>query len=161
MRVIALILVIVTLLVGAFVGYCFYGAQMQIEGVATTLTPATEAEDTFADLVSQVNNGTFTGTTYYAPEFATAENYTFMTLTVRMQNRGAIPMEWIRIEVSPDAKDVLQLAADRTPALAPNTRSDFSTTLLTHAGAPTTRKVTVTYYVLGHPFSATYDMNSL
>lgn len=156
MRIVAGILVLVTLLVGAFLGYCYYGAQMEIESVTATLTPATDALGTYNEVLDQLTNGTFMGTQYRETEFIMAENFAFLTLMVRMSNKGMLPQDWIQIEVQPDAADVLQLAADRTPTLSGNSRAEFSITLLTRTGVGTDRKITVTYYVLGRPFTVQY-----
>ncbi len=157
MRVFTCILLLVTLLVGAFLGYCYYGTQMKIVGVAASVTPANEALGTYNEVRQQVSDGVFLGTKYRLDEFAAAEDYEFLTLTVRMENAGFLPMDWVRIEVAPGASDVLQLAATRTPSLAGNTRSDFSTTLLTRTGGGTARKITVSYYVLGRAFSVVFS----
>lgn len=160
MRVLACILVLVTLVVGAFFGYVYYGAQMQIEGITAQVTPATEVQATYDDILAQLDNGSFLGTKYHETEFLMPESFAFLSLTVRMQNRGMFPMDWIQIEVQPDAADILQLPADRTPTLAGSSRGDFSTTLLTRTGADQTRTVTVTYYVLGKQMSVTYQMGA-
>lgn len=160
MRILACILVLITLLAGAFVGYCYYGAKMEIEGIAATLTPAVEAVGTYDSVRSQLANGSFLGTKYYDTEFLMPESFAFLTLTVRMSNRGMLPMDWIQIEVKPNLADALQLPAERTPSLAGNSRADFSTVILTRAGVETARKVTVKYYVLGQQFSVTYDMGT-
>jgi len=158
MRVLTLIVVVLTLLVGAFFGYCYSGARMRIEAVYAQVTPALEAQEAFAEVTGQVADGTFYGTKYREAEFLMPDSFAFLTLSVRMENRGLFPMDWIRIEVRPDAADVLQLANDRAPSLFAGSRADFTTTLLTRLGADTTRKVIVTYYVLGRAFSAEYEM---
>lgn len=158
MRVLAIVLLVVTLLAGAFFGYCLWGAQMQIQGVTVTVTPATEALGTYNDIVSQLENGSFYGTKYREVDYVMPESFAFLTLTVRMQNRGLLPMDWVRIEVEPDAADAVQLAESRTPTLAGSSRADFSTTVLTRTGASESRTLTVTYYVLGQKRTVSYDM---
>lgn len=158
MRVIAGILVVLTLLVGAFFGYCYYGAQMEIIGVTTMVTPATEALGTYSQTWAQIQEGSFLGNSWRQADTSAPEAYEFLTLSVRMRNRGLFPMDWLVIEVTPQAADILQLPAERTPTLSARTTADFSTTLLTEAGGGTARTVTVTYYVLGSPFSATFEM---
>ncbi len=158
MRVITCVLVLITLLVGAFLGYCYYGTQMKIISVVATVTPAQEALGTFNEATQQVENGTFSGTKYREAEYAMPNSFSFLTLTVRMENPGLLPMDWIRISVVPDAADVFQLASARTPSLAGSNRADFSTTILTRTGADTLRKIKVLYYVLGRPFEAEFNM---
>lgn len=158
MRVLAIIMLVITLLAGAFLGYCTWGAQMQIQGVSVTMTPATDALGTYNDIVHQLENGSFYGTKYREVEYVMPDSFAFLTLTVRMQNRGLLPMEWIRIEVAPDAADAVQLPESRTPTLAGSTRSDFSATVLTRTGASEARALTITYYVLGQKFTVSYQM---
>lgn len=160
MRILAGIMIVIVLLVGAFFGYAYYGAQMQIEAVYAQVTPATEALGTYNETLSQIYNGSFYGTQYREVEFAGAEEYAFLTLTVRMQNRGPFPMEYIQIAVTPGTLDIVQLPTDRTPSLAANSKADFSTVILTQAGASSNRQVTVTYYVLGQKQTATYAMTA-
>lgn len=156
MRIFAFVLLGITLVVAAFFGYCYYGAQMQIVGVAASLTPATEALGTYELVTGQMREGSFYGTVYQELEFTYPESYTFVSFTVRMRNRGLLPMDWIRIEVAPEENDILQLAADRTPSLAGGSTADFSTALLCRSGADADRKITLTYYVLGYPFRVEY-----
>ncbi len=158
MRVITSVLIIITLLIGAFLGYCYFGTQMKINSVMSAMTPAQEVLGTFNEVTMQVENGTFLGNRFREAEFAMPNSFSFLTLTVRMENPGFLPMDWIRISVAPDAADVLQLASPRTPSLAGNNRADFSTTILTRTGADTLRKIKVMYYVLGRPFEAEFTM---
>lgn len=160
MRVLACILVLITLVVGAFVGYCYYGAQMQIDGVAASLTPAAEAIGTYNDVRDKLANGTFIGTKYADAEFLMPESFAFLTLTVRMTNKGMFPMDWIELEVTPDVADILMLPAERTPSLAGSSSGDFSAILLTRTGVNTKRQVTVHYYVLGRAYTETFDMET-
>ncbi len=158
MRVLAWILVLATVLVGAFFGYCYYGAQMQIEGVAAAMTPAVDALATYNELTEQIAQGTFYGGKYRDAEFIMPDGYAFLTLTVRMSNQGFLSQDWIRIEVVPDPADIVQLPESRTPTLAARTRADFSATVLTQLGASTSRKIIIHYYVLGREFSIEHQM---
>ena len=158
MRVLTCILVLITLLVGAFFGYCYYGAHMEIEGVSASIVPATDALGTYNEIKNQTAAGSFLGTVYREADFLMPESYSFLTLTVRMKNRGLLPQDWICIEVNPDNADIAMLYNDRTPTLSGSSRADFSATLLMREGASTSRTIAVTYYVLGVPFSTIYQM---
>lgn len=159
MKVLAIVMVVIVVLVGAFFAYCYTGMQMQIVGVSASFTPATDALGTYDEVREQLETGAFLGTVYEEnAEFLMPESFSFLTLTVRMTNRGVFPMDWIRIEVVPDAADIAQLATDRTPTLASGGQADFSTTLLTRAGASAARTVTVRYYALGRTMEVRYAM---
>ena len=158
MRVFACILLLLTLLAAAFWGYCYHGAQMVIEGVAVSLSPAVDAMGTYNQVKTQVSQGTFLGRMYREANFLMPERYTFLTLTVRMSNRGLFPQDWIRIEVAPDPADIALLFNERTPSLSGMSRGDFHATLLMDTGASTSRALSVKYYVLGQPFTVSYQM---
>lgn len=156
MRILASIILLLTVLVLGFFGYCYFGAQMQIVGIYPTLTPATNAATTYEEIKQQIEINAFSGTSYVAePSLTTPAEYAFLTYTVRMRNPGLLPQDYIRIEVQNLPGDLLQLAADRTPSLASHTTSDFSATILVPAGSTeAARSIRVTYYVLGRPMEA-------
>ncbi|MCL1963650.1 MAG: hypothetical protein FWF69_01130 [Firmicutes bacterium] len=158
MRVFTCILLLVTLLAAAFLGYCYVNARMVIEGVSASQVAAADALGTYNQVKNQIAQGTFLGTVYRDANYVMPEGYTFLTLTVRMANHGILPQDWIRIELTPDAADIALLYNERTPTLAGMSRADFYATLLTHTGAHTSRTVKITYYVLGMPFSVSYQM---
>lgn len=158
MRVLAVLMVLVVAVVGVFFWQANTGAQMRVESVRAQLLPATEAQETYDRTRAEIASGTFYGRQYQEAEFLMAESFAFLTLTVRMANDGYFPMEWIRLEVAPDASDVLMLAAERIPTLAAKSRGEFEATILTRTGADTNREVTVQYYVLGQPMQATFAM---
>lgn len=156
MRGIAIGLLVVTLLVAAFLGYCYVGTQMQIAQVTVRRTPAEEVPGTYEGIVQQVENESFLGKLYRETIFTGAEGYAFISLTLRMQNRGLFPMDWIQVDVLPGATDVLQLAQERTPSLAGNTTADYSVTVLARADAGASHQMRISYYVLGKPYTLEY-----
>ena len=158
MRFLAVFLVILTLLTGLFLGYCYQGTQMEIIGAAGTLTPAVEVLGTYNDVLAQLEDETFAGRRFTSSDFLMPESYAFLTLTVRMKNGGPLPMDYIEIQVVPDPSDVLQLASDHTPTLRGGDTGEMSVVVLTRTGASQERSVKVTYYVLGHPFTAEYPL---
>lgn len=158
MRIVACVLLVITVLVGAFFGYVYYGAHMEILGVATSMVPATEVLATYEDILAQLDNGAFLGKQYHETDFLMPESFAFLTLTARLSNKGLFPMDWLQIEVEPDASDILQLYQERTPSLAGGNRADFSTTLLTRTGADASRLITVHYYFFGYKMSVSYQM---
>lgn len=159
MRIVAILMVLITLLVGVFFFYTYNGMRMEIEGVASMMTAAVDAIETYDGVRAQLANGSFYGQQFVETEFLMPDSFAFLTLTVRMRNPGILPMDWIRIEVEPDSADILQLPADRTPSLAAGTRGDFSTTLLTRTGASTLRRIIIHYYVLGTPLTVEHVMS--
>ncbi len=160
MRFLAAMLLIVVLLAAGFIGYCYWGATMEIEAVAASVVPAVEAMGTYNDTVRQIRDETFLGTRYRLDDFIMPDGYTFLTLTVKLRNRGILPQDWIRIEVLPNAADIAQLYTERTPSLGGMSAGELSATVLMRSGASTDRRIRVTYYVLGTQFSVEHQMAS-
>lgn len=158
MRVLAMILVFVTMLAGAFFGYCYYGAQMQIEGAAVSRVPATEAMGTLTNVQDRMRDSSFLGVSFREAELAEPALYEFQTITLRMKNRGMFPMDWIQFEVQPGVADVLQLPQERTPTLAANSTADFSADILTLSGAELRHTVNISYYVLGRKITISHTI---
>lgn len=159
MRFLTCVIVAVTVLVGAFFGYCFYGAQVQLESVGTVKTPANEMMDSFSAVREQLSLDAFYGEQFRETEFEAPENYAFITLNVRMKNVGLFPMEWMRVEVEPNAADILQLAPQGdAPTLERMSLGEYAVTVLTLADAETRHTLTVSYYVLGRKHEKEFVM---
>lgn len=157
MRIVATIVLVITLCVLSYFGYCYYGAQMEIIEVSSLLTPAVNAPDAFAELTHELENESFLGRKFQSePSISAPEEYAFLTLTVRLQNKGLLPQDYIEIAVQGKMGDVVQLRAERTPTLSARTRADFSATLLVPADSEPARGLRVTYYVLGRPCEVWY-----
>lgn len=158
MRVVAVILVLLTLFVGVYFGYCYIGISMQIESVTAEWTNAEDAVDLYRHTLRQLEEGSFAGKRFDSSAIPGPEELAFLTLTVRMDNRGLLSQDWIEIHVTPKEGDVALLSQERTPTLAANTRADFSVTLLTKAGADEKHDIRVTYYVLGKQYEVRFSM---
>ena len=158
MKVLAVILMTLTLIAAVFFGFCYYGAQIRLERMTVSALPAPEDLDTWQRISDDLRNGTFTGTRFLSSELIMPESFQFVTLTLTMTNPGFFPMEFIEFSVLPDPADVLQLPAARTPSLRARSTGDFSATVLTRLGSDSPRNVTVTYCVLGHRFSVTTSL---
>ena len=158
MRTITGILLVAVLAVGAFFGYCWYGAQMQLVGAGTAVTPAADAGETFSSLRWQLSEGSFCGDVLRQVDLGDASEYSFVTVNVRMKNIGLFPMEWIRIEVKPVAADILQLAPEGDPpTLARMSLGEYAATFLTQ-GDGGARTYEISYYVLGRKFTKEFTV---
>lgn len=119
---------------------------------AASETRAQDAADTFAALVSQLENNTFGGKIFGGTGDLRAEECTFVTYTVRLKNRGFFPAEWISMELlEPAEGDVLALPDDSRHALPAGSMGDMQLTVLRRTDAQTgaTRVLRVTCYVFG------------
>ena len=155
MRIFACIVLLITIAAIGFFAFCYFGAQMHIVAVYPTITPAADAPEALAELRRQLQIGAFMGTIYHDVDLSNADAFVFLTLTIRMQNRGLLDQDYIQIHIQNKPTDILQLAVDRTPSLAGRSTADFSATLLIPAeNVDALRSVRVTYYVLGRPYEA-------
>ncbi|MFR8178403.1 MAG: hypothetical protein ACLVB5_15575 [Christensenellales bacterium] len=113
---------------------------------------AQDAADTFAALVSQLENNTFGGKIFGGTGDLRAEECAFVTYTVRLKNRGFFPAEWISMELlEPAESDVLALPDDSRHALPAGSMGDMQLTVLRRTDAQTgaARVLRVTCYVFG------------
>lgn len=95
------------------------------------MTEAQSVADTFDDMVTRLENGTFGGRIFGGTDDLRAEDCAFVTYTVRMQNKGFFPAEWISMElVEPKDGDVLALPDDSRHALAAGSVGDMQLTVL-------------------------------
>lgn len=93
------ILALVATIAGA--GAVLYGINTLAPQVVQTAANVTEAQsvaDTFDDMVTRLENGTFGGRIFGGTDDLRAEDCAFVTYTVRLQNKGFFPAEWISME---------------------------------------------------------------
>ena len=140
-------------------GIVLYGLNAMEPGVvqvSVTATPATQAQEMFDAVLSQVDNGTFGGTQFAPADGVSAESCTFLTYTVRLQNRGFFPAEWVSLAIEPaqDGGDVLQIGGDGAHLLAAGSTGDLSATLLRAGDATVTaRTLSISCYVFGKKYT--------
>ena len=136
-RILAIVALVVTI---AGAGAVLYGINTLVpvaQQVTMTTMPAAQAQQTFDDVLSQVAQGMFAGHVFAAADGMTAEGASFVTVNVRLKNKGFFPAEWIALSVIPrenasaDARDVLQLDNYGANVLAPGSEGDISATVLT------------------------------
>jgi len=119
-----------------------------------TVTPAQQAQEIFDQAAAQLANETFTGRVFGDTAGLDAQDCTFLTYTVRLENKGFFPAEWVSLDVHPvsdaAAQDVCQLDNYSANVLGSRTQGDIAATLLTRGDAANTQRTyTVTCYVLG------------
>ena len=130
------------------------GRGWQVVQTAANVTEAQSVADTFDDMVTRLENGTFGGRIFGGTDDLRAEDCAFVTYTVRLQNKGFFPAEWISMElVEPKDGDVLALPDDSRHALAAGSVGDMQLTVLRRTDeeeqVDTARTLRVTCYVFG------------
>ena len=134
-------------------GVVLYGLQTmtpQVEMAVAAVTPASDAQDVFDDALRRIENRTFTGRVIADASGLSAEDAAFVTYTVRLNNRGFFPAEWITLTVVPGDGDILQLPDESAHVLTAGSRGDLSATILRAGDAgDTARELELVCYVLG------------
>ena len=146
MRVLAIAVLIVTIAGAGAVLYGINTLAPVVEQTSMLVTPAAQAQEIFDQAVAQVRDGTFTGDAAGLD----AQDCAFLTVTVRLANRGFFPAEWIALQVQPAEGDVLQLDNVQANVLASGHQGDVSATVLHAGGAENVQRAfTVSCYVFG------------
>ena len=153
MKPFAVILIVLVLAAVCAVGYLYLNAGLDIRFVECVAMDAVTQWETFSDLKAKVSDNTFTGTRFSAAEIGTADQYQFLTYTVRVDNHSFLTAEVIEVRVSPMQGDVLQVGWDTFHNLASGRQMDLSATILTSREMHSVREATVTYYFWGIPFT--------
>ena len=154
MKILAILALVATIAGAGAVLYGINTLAPQVVQAAAAVTQAQSAEDAFESVVSQLENGTFGGKIFGETSDLRVEDWAFVTYTVRLQNKGFFPTEWISMElVEPQEDDVLALPDDSRHALAAGGMGDMQMTVLQRVNADgqadTARNLRITCYVFG------------
>ena len=149
MKILAIFALVATIAGAGAVLYGINTLRPQVVQTAASETRAQDAADTFAALVSQLENNTFGGKIFGGTGDLRAEECAFVTYTVRLKNRGFFPAEWISMELlEPAEGDVLALPDDSRHAL-PAGSMQLTVLRRTDAQTGAARVLRVTCYVFG------------
>ena len=99
MKILAILALVATIAGAGAVLYGINTLRPQVVQTAASEMRAQDAADTFAALVSQLENNTFGGKIFGGTGDLRAEECAFVTYTVRLKNRGFFPAEWISMEL--------------------------------------------------------------
>lgn len=154
LRGLAIAALLVTVVGAGVVLYGLSTMEPAVAWVNVTATPAQQAQETFDAVLAQLDVGTFGGTQFAAADGLNAQSCTFLTYTVRLQNRGFFPAEWVSLSIEPrqdgGGSDVLQIGGDGAHMLAAGSSGDLSATLLRMGDAQdTARTLNIACYVFG------------
>lgn len=146
------VLILIVTLVG--VGYMYMTANIFAEAVGVIATGAADQPALFEELREQVRLGAVLGTPYVpAQELSGAEDYQFLTYTVRLRNNCAVPADMVELQITPMSGDILQIGSFEDIKLPAGQTADVQATILTGVNMHAIREVTVTYYIWGVPFT--------
>ena len=146
------VLILIVTLVG--VGYMYMTANIYVDAVGVTALEASAQPVHFAELRQQLRLGAVIGTPFVqAQELSDAENYQFLTYTIRMKNDTAVMADMLELQVTPMAGDILQIGSYHDVKLPARQTTDVTATILTDRNMHTIREVTISYYIWGIPFT--------
>jgi len=154
MKYVAGLMVIVLLAAVGGVGYLYMTANIVVEAVGVIATEAAGQEALFNDLKTQLRLGAVIGTPYVeARELSGAEDYQFLTYTVRLRNNCTVPADMVELQITPMAGDILQIGSSQDVKLPAGQTVDATATILTQKNMHAIREVCITYYIWGVPFT--------
>ena len=154
MKYFATISVLILIVALVAVGYMYMTANLYVEAVGVIAADAPSQLPLFEELREQVRLGAVLGTPYVtARELSGAENYQFLTYTVRLRNDTAVPADMVELQVTPMAGDILQIGSYTDVKLPAKQTVDATATILTEKDMHPIREVTISYYIWGVPFT--------
>ena len=158
MKALAIAALLVTILGAGALLYAINNLSPVVVQANVTLTTAQQAQDIFDMTAAQLADETFTGRVFGDASGLNAQDCTFVTYTVRLENKGFFPAEWVSLDVHPaqgeGAQDICQLDNFSANVLASRTQGDIAATMLTRGDVSNTQRTyTVTCYVFGQKIS--------
>lgn len=153
MKPLGIILIVLVLVAVVALGYLYFNAKLDIAFKECIATDGVTQVDFFNNLKAKVNASTFVGTRYSNTDLGTADQYQFLTYTIRLNNHSFLKAEVIEIRITPMQGDVLQIGEETAHDLPSGQQMDLSATILTDRAMHSVREATVSYYFWGIPFT--------
>lgn len=153
LKYLAIFMVLVVVLAVGMVVYFYASATVSIVAYKAEGVQAEADPERFAQLKQSVADGTFHGTVFGDGSMGEADEYVYITYTLRLSNQCLVPIDMVEVQVTPEPQDVLQLGDLQVKSLAAKSTGDITATLLTAKDSHAIRELVVTYYVWGVPFS--------
>lgn len=154
LKVLAIVMLVITIAGALAVLYGVNTLTPKVIQVTAQATPAASAQETFDAMMEQYAAGLLGGKAYGDVLGLSAEDCAFVTYTVRLQNKGFFPAEWIALQVQPtalgDKQDMLVLDNGGANVLPAGGQGDLAVTLLTTiTEEQPPRLIEVSCYVFG------------
>lgn len=153
MKVLAIVVLLVTIAGAGALLYAVNNLSPVVVQTGVVATPALEAQEIFDQATAQLASETFTGRVFSGAAGLDAQDCTFLTYTVRLENKGFFPAEWVSLDIHPasdgTSQDVCQLDNYSANVLTSRTQGDIAATVLTRGEGLHKRAYTVTCYVFG------------
>lgn len=153
MKPLAIILVVLVLAAVIGVGWLYLNARMDIRFVSCVANDGVDQAEVFDTLKARIKNSTFVGTLFTKEEPGTADQYQFLTYTLRFNNHSFLKAEVIEIRITPMQGDVIQIGEEYVHDLPAGQQMDLTATIMTARNMHAVREATVTWYFWGLPFT--------
>ena len=153
MKPLGIILIVLVLAAVVGIGYLYLNANLDIRFEACIATDGMTQVDFFNTLKSKVASSEFVGTRYTNKDLGSADQYQFLTYTIRLDNHTFLKAEVIEIRITPMQGDILQIGEESVHDLPSGQQMDLSATILTDRTMHSVREATVSYYFWGIPFT--------
>ena len=154
MKPFAIILIILVLAAVGGLGYLYLTSNLDVRFVSCVATDAVSQAEYFDTLRSKLDSSAFIGTRFSETAPGTADQYQFLTYTVRLNNHSFLKADVIEIRITPMQGDVLQVGDEYVHDLPYGQQADLSAMILTTREMHSVREATVSYYFWGIPFTA-------
>lgn len=151
----AILVAVILVLTLGMVGYFYATARVSIAAWKAEGISAGAQSEAFESIKQQVRDKTFTGTLFQEQELGNAEDYAFITYTLRLNNQCLVPINMIEVRIVPGSDDVLQLSDLQVHSLNAKSQGEVTATILTRKDSHAIRELVVTYYVWGVSFTIT------
>ena len=110
-------------------------------------------------MISAARSGGDSVVCYDISNIGAAEQYEFVTYTVKISNRDVLPLEWIDIQLTSQTGDVLMVKPTISDVPAFNQALvSFSLLVDRNAASGYQRSATLTYYIYGHAKTVTLNL---
>ena len=144
-------LAVVTVLAVLFAGYVVWAADSSVSYQGYQVESALDRSDAFNGVISAARSGGDSVVSYDISNIGAAEQYEFVTYTVKISNRDVLPLEWIDIQLTSQTGDVLMVKPTISDVPAFNQALvSFSLLVDRNAASGYQRSATLTYYIYGH-----------
>jgi hypothetical protein len=149
----AVIMIVLVLVAVAAIGFFCFSAKIDVRFVSCIATDGVTQVEFFDSMKKQVESGAFTGTSFSGATLGAADQYQFLTYTVRLENHAFLKAETIELRITPMEGDILQLGDENCYDLASGKQIEISATILASRSMHSVREGTVSYYLWGIPFT--------
>ena len=152
-RALAWFLITIVVCCTAVIGYSMYAAALRPGAPIVEVVPATEMAEVFERLRDQVADDAVIGTQFRAGDLADIAQYEFHIYSLEVRNNGFLPAEYVRLDVTPQHGDILQVEEEGSNVLAPMNSAELRAVVLAEISGGTTREWMLTYYIWGNGYS--------